>query len=66
MKKLGFGCMRLPLLNKNANNHGKASDCIGCKECEKACPQHLKITEHLKDVSAMFDATPQFPTRKGK
>ncbi|MDR3544052.1 MAG: 4Fe-4S dicluster domain-containing protein [Desulfosporosinus sp.] len=41
-------------------------DCIGCKECEKACPQHLKITEHLKDVSAMFDATPQFPSRKGK
>ncbi|WP_068964768.1 aldo/keto reductase [Desulfosporosinus sp. BG] len=51
-------------INLTANNHGKASDCIGCKECEKACPQHLKITEHLKDVSAMFDVTPQFPTRK--
>ncbi|KLU64915.1 photosystem I iron-sulfur center [Desulfosporosinus acididurans] len=47
-----------------AANHGRASDCIGCKECEKACPQHLKITEHLKDVSAVFDAQPQFPTRK--
>ncbi|MDR3540541.1 MAG: 4Fe-4S dicluster domain-containing protein [Desulfosporosinus sp.] len=51
-------------LNLAANNHGKASDCIDCKECEKACPQHLKITEHLKDVSAMFDVTPQFPTKK--
>ncbi|WP_407314840.1 aldo/keto reductase [Desulfosporosinus sp. SB140] len=49
-----------------AANHGKASDCIGCKECEKACPQHLKITEHLKDVSATFDVMPQFPTRKEK
>jgi predicted aldo/keto reductase-like oxidoreductase len=47
-------------------NHGRASDCIGCKQCEKACPQHLKITEHLKDVSAKFDVTPQFPTKKGK
>ncbi|WP_088226026.1 aldo/keto reductase [Desulfosporosinus sp. FKB] len=47
-----------------AANHGRASDCIGCKECEKACPQHLKITEHLKDVSVVFDATPQFPSRK--
>lgn len=49
-----------------AATHGRASDCIGCKECEKACPQHLKITEHLKDVSATFDVTPQFPTRKEK
>lgn len=47
-------------------HHGKASDCIGCKQCEQACPQHLKITEHLKDVSAAFDVTPQFPTRKAK
>ncbi|EGW41566.1 aldo/keto reductase [Desulfosporosinus sp. OT] len=53
-------------LNLTANNHGKASDCIGCKECEKACPQHLKITEHLKDVSMTFDVTPQFPTRTEK
>lgn len=47
-------------------NHGKANECIGCKQCEQACPQHLKITEHLKDVSAAFDVTPQFPIRKAK
>ncbi|NLI92584.1 MAG: aldo/keto reductase [Peptococcaceae bacterium] len=47
-----------------AANHGKAGDCIGCKQCESACPQHLKITELLKDVSATFDVTPAFPTKK--
>ena len=34
---------------------GKASECIGCKECERVCPQHLPITEHLKDVSKYFE-----------
>lgn len=34
---------------------GKASVCIGCGKCEKACPQHLKIREFLKTVAKEFE-----------
>ncbi|MBR5931651.1 MAG: aldo/keto reductase [Lachnospiraceae bacterium] len=33
----------------------RASDCIGCKQCEEACPQHLPITEHLKQAVEMLE-----------
>ncbi len=37
------------------DKHGRAGDCIGCGKCERICPQHLKISELMKDVSAVFD-----------
>ncbi len=33
----------------------RASDCIGCRQCENACPQHLPITENLEKAVRMFE-----------
>ncbi len=34
---------------------GAASECIGCKKCEKVCPQGLPIVDYLKDVVREFE-----------
>lgn len=46
------------------SGRGKASDCIKCGKCEKACPQHLQIRQYLEDVKNTFEAKSFFPTRK--
>ena len=40
---------------KVATEGHMASDCIGCKQCERACPQHLPITKNLKRAVGMFE-----------
>jgi hypothetical protein len=36
---------------------GKASDCIGCGQCERVCPQHLPIIKIMKEASEILDQT---------
>ena len=50
--------------NNISLKHGKASDCIGCGQCERACPQHLPIRQFLKEVAEKFEGGTSFPTRK--
>ncbi len=49
-KRLGNGQMTEAEADYAAavQGRGRASDCIDCKQCERACPQHLPVTEHLK------------------
>lgn len=41
--------------NVHTVQKGKASDCIKCGKCEKACPQHLEIRRLLEDVAKEFE-----------
>lgn len=41
--------------NGLVSRFGKASDCVGCGQCEKVCPQHLPIIELMKEASAALD-----------
>ena len=61
-----FSAMNLQLANgqleearkaygKAAPEGRRASDCIGCGQCERACPQHLKVTEHLRAGAEMLE-----------
>lgn len=38
-----------------ATGSGRASACVGCGQCEAACPQHIPIIETLKKASALLD-----------
>lgn len=33
---------------------GKLVDCIGCRQCEEACPQHLPVIEYLAKAAEYF------------
>ncbi len=35
--------------------HPAAAQCLGCKKCEKECPQKLDVSAQMKRVSEVFD-----------
>ena len=35
----------------------RPSACIGCRSCEKVCPQQIKISEMMKDFTARLNAS---------
>lgn len=41
--------------NVHTVNNGKASDCVKCGKCEKACLQHLEIRRLLAEVAEEFE-----------
>ncbi|MBO5145625.1 MAG: aldo/keto reductase [Lachnospiraceae bacterium] len=41
--------------NVHTSQGRKASDCMKCGKCEKACPQHLEIRRLLEDVAKEFE-----------
>ena len=38
-----------------AKNHGKASECLECGQCEAQCPQRIDIIDNLKLVAESFE-----------
>ncbi len=56
-KQLGNGQMAeaAAAYEKAAADGRRASDCIGCRQCENACPQHIAVVNRLKQCADLFE-----------
>ena len=41
--------------NGLVGHSSRASECIGCGQCEGVCPQHLPIPDLMKEAAGLFD-----------
>jgi predicted aldo/keto reductase-like oxidoreductase len=42
--------------NEATEGRGRASECIGCGQCQSMCPQHLEIISLLQECAEVFEA----------
>ncbi len=54
-KRLHMGGSKRDEYKALTETKGKASDCVQCRSCEGVCPQHLEISELLKDVFEVLE-----------
>ncbi len=44
-----------PVYEKLAQTHGRASDCIQCRQCEAHCPQRIPVTQWLPRIAQAME-----------
>ncbi len=52
--KITGGGFIAPMAVGSMEEGKRPANCIGCRNCEKVCPQQIKISEAMKDFSAMI------------
>ncbi len=52
--KITGGGFLAPMAVGNMPKNKRPASCIGCRCCEKVCPQQIKISEMMKDFTAMI------------
>ncbi len=52
--KITGGGFIAPMAVSSMTQEKRPSNCIGCRSCEQVCPQQIKISEAMKDFTAMI------------